>query len=83
MDPQNTTKKPITKALRDHTVVAASPPATQKANRTVDERLIGRTFLRGVMPLAKVAARTVHLYTLLADQQGGQDETCPLPCCGL
>ena len=41
IDPQNTTKKPITKALLDHTVVAASPPATQKANRTVDERLIG------------------------------------------
>ena len=76
-------KKPITKALLDHTVVAASPPATQKASRTVDERLIGRTFLRGVMPLAQVAARTFHLYTLLADQQGGQDETCPLLGCGL
>lgn len=49
----------------------------------MDERLIGRTFLRGVMPLAQVAARTFHLYTLLADQQGGQDETCPLLGCGL
>lgn len=49
----------------------------------MDERFIRRTFLRVVMPLAKVAARTVHLYTLLADQQGGQDETCPLLGCDL
>lgn len=51
IDPQNTTKKPITKALRDHTVVAAIPPATQKVRRTVEERLIGHTFLRGAKPL--------------------------------
>ena len=37
----------------------------------------------GSQATSKVAARTSNLYTLLAEQQGGQDETCPLHGCGL
>ena len=75
IDPQNTTKKPITNVPRDNTVVAASPPAKQKASTAVDERFIENLSAERKQPLSTAAPHIFDIYTLPAGQSGDQDET--------